>query len=103
MRIDMILNPDDLFSLPPTGVDVEASGKTFAVALTNALASEFPGARLNVWFNPIEVKSEEKLEVHWDDGEIDPGERDAAERPILDRVDALKQVVRADGDWIVRA
>jgi len=98
----MILKPDDLFALPPTGVDVEASGKTFAVALTRALANEFPEARLNVWFTPIEVKSEESVEVHWDDGEVRPDERDGAERGVLDRVDALAQIVRSNGDWIVR-
>jgi len=102
MRIDMILKPDDLFTLPPTGIDVEASGRTFAVELTKVLANEFPDARFNVWFNPIEVRSEEKVEVHWDDGEINPDNRDEAERGVLDRVDALAQVVRSNGDWIVR-
>src|SRR4051794_5954654 len=95
MRIDMILKPDDLFTLAPTGIDVEASGRTFAVELTKALANEFPDARFNVWFNPIEVRSEEKVEVHWDDGEVSPDNRDEAERGVLDRVDALAQVVRS--------
>jgi hypothetical protein len=102
MRIDMIYYPTDFFPDPPGGVDVEASGRTFCAQLTQALAAEFPGARLNVWYNPTEVHSEEEFEIHWDDGEIEPGERRERERTVRDRVADVAGQIREGGDWVVR-
>jgi hypothetical protein len=102
MRIDMIYYPTDFFPEPPDDVDVEASGRTFAALLTTALAQEFPGARINVWYNATEVHSEEEFEIHWAEGEIAPENRAEEERRIRDRVAAITGVLRDERDWVVR-
>jgi hypothetical protein len=102
MRIDIVVEPSDLFETAATGVDVEASGHTFAAELTAALGREFPEARLNVWFSPTRVASEGKLETHWDDGEIDPERSEVEENRIQDRVRVVTRAIRDRGDWIVR-
>jgi hypothetical protein len=101
MRIDMIYFPTDLFSAPPDDVDVEASGRTFVAQLSSALTHVFPGARLNVWYNPIAVHSEEEFEIHWEDGEVTPQERADREREIRKLVAQVAGELRASHDWIV--
>ena len=102
MRIDMIYYPNDFFSDAPGDVDVEASGRTFTALLTKALAEEFPDARVNVWYNPTEVRSSQEFEIHWDEGEVTNSERRAREREIRDRVADLAGRIREGQDWIVR-
>ena len=102
MRIDMVVESSDLFETALAGVDVEASGHTFAAELVGALGHEFPEARLNIWFSPTRVASEEKLETHWDDGEVDPERLEEVENRIHDRVRLLTRAIRDKGDWIVR-
>lgn len=102
MRIDIVVEPGDLFATPQADVDVEASGQTFAVALRSALAEAFPEARLKVWFSSTAVRSEERLEVHWDEGEADDEARTAETDRVAERVEALVGRVRDGGDWIVR-
>jgi len=102
MRIDMIYFPTDLFGAPQEDVDVEASGRTFVAQLSSALTHEFPGARLNVWYNPTMVHSEQEFEIHWDEGEVTPDTRAARERAVRDQVSEVAGRVRASQDWIVR-
>jgi len=103
MRIDMIYYATDFFGEVPAKVDAEASGRTFVALLSNALADAFPGARLNIWYSPTEVKSEEEFEIHWDEGEIEAGERTGAERAIRDRVAEISGELRESQEWIVRS
>jgi hypothetical protein len=98
----MIYYPTDFFPEPPEGVDVEASGRTFAALLAGALAEEFPGARINVWYNATAVRSADEFEIHWDDGEVDDEIRVKEERRIRDRVAAVAGDLRAEQDWVVR-
>jgi hypothetical protein len=102
MRIDMIYYPTDFFAEPPEGVDVEASGRTFAALVTTSLSQEFPGARINVWYNPTAVRSADEFEIHWEDGEIASDVRKVEERRIRDRVAMVVGEVRSARDWIVR-
>jgi hypothetical protein len=102
MRIDMVYYPTDFFAEPPSDVDVEASGRTFVALLSDALVREFPGARINVWYSPTEVKSEEEFEIHWSEGEIDDSTREGNEREIRDRVATVAGELRESRDWIVR-
>jgi hypothetical protein len=102
MRIDMIYYPTDFFPEPPDGVDVEASGRTFAALLTAALAREFPHARINIWYNPTAVRSADEFEIHWEDGEIERNVRAGEERHIRDRVASLAGALRESHDWVVR-
>jgi hypothetical protein len=103
MRIDMIYYPTDFFAEPPEGVDVEASGRTFAARVSGALVEEFPGSRINVWYNPTEVRSADEFEIHWDEGELDGASRREEERRIRDRVATVVGDLREARDWIVRA
>lgn len=102
MRIDMIYFPTDLFADQPADVDVEASGQTFVAQLREALAEEFPEARLNVLYSPTAIHSEEEFEIHFDAGEIEADARPAREREIRDRVAEIAGDLRAGDDWIVR-
>ena len=101
MRIDMIYYPTDFFGEPPANVDVEASGRTFAALMTRALAAEYPEARINVWYNPSQVHSQQEFEIHWEDGEIDPSRRAGEERAIRDRVAEVAGRLRAAREWVV--
>jgi hypothetical protein len=102
MRIDMIYYPTDFFQNPDDDVDVEASGRTFAALLTQALRSEFPEARVNIWYNATEVHSAQDFEIHWNDGEVAPKDKQQAERGIRDRVADIAGQIRESQDWVVR-
>ena len=102
MRIDMIYYPTDLFSEPEDDVDVEASGRTFAAQMTQALAEAFPYARINVWYNPTEVRSNQDFQIHWSEGEVEPDSRHDREQEIMTQVAQVAGELRGDRDWIVR-
>jgi hypothetical protein len=102
MRIDMIYYPTDLIGDAEPDVDVEASARTYTALMTKALTSEFPDARINVWYNPTEVRSSQDFLIHWSDGEIDAESRSARERDVQDRVALIAGDIRASRDWIVR-
>lgn len=104
MRIDMIYYPTDLVAGPEPDpeIDVEASGRTFAALMTQALTEQFPDARVNVWYNPTEVHSNQDFQIHWSDGEIEPDERGRREREIREQIALIAGEVRAGRDWVVR-